>query len=72
MPDDRQREDDYAALDAAQQQLRASAEATLEEHLQQVAQRHVDDELAALAASGQWSVDPSVRYEVVVRRASPI
>ena len=57
-----------AALDAAQQQLAASADALLIEHLQVVAQRRVDDKLTALPerlkaqAAGR-------RYVVSVSRA---
>jgi hypothetical protein len=64
--------DTAAAIDAAQQQLKASATATLDEHLRAVAQRRVEEELAALSASGVWSVDSSVSYEVIVRRKAPV
>jgi hypothetical protein len=60
-----------AALDSAQQQLKASGTALLEEHLRAVAQRAVDDEFEAVRASRTWSVDPSVSFEVTVRRIDP-
>lgn len=63
---------DEAALDASQQQLKASGASLLEEHLRIVAQRRVDEELEAVRASGTWSVDESVAYEVTVRRAPPV
>jgi hypothetical protein len=72
MPDESRGQEAHAALDAAQQQLKAAASATLEEHLRSIAQRRIDEELAALSESGAWSVDPSVSYEVVVRRTSPV
>ena len=72
MPRDRRAEEAEAALDAAQQQLRAAANATLEEHLRSVAQRRVEEELATLSESETWSVDPGVSYEVIVRRTPPV
>jgi hypothetical protein len=63
--------DALAALDSAQQQLAAAARATLEEHLRNVAQKRIDDELLALAKAGIRGVDASDAYEAVVRRRSP-
>jgi hypothetical protein len=62
---------DEAALDAAQQQARASGTALLEEHLRRLAQQAVDEELDAVRAAGVWSVDESVSFEVTIRRAMP-
>jgi hypothetical protein len=70
-PKDRIR-DKAAALDSSQEQLHASGIALLEEHLRMVAQRRVDDELEAVRASGTWSLDGSVVFEVTVRRAPPV
>ncbi len=58
-----------AAIDAGQQQLRAAAKSTLEEHLRVVAQQRVDEELAAVQSSGVWNVDPAAAYEVSVQRS---
>lgn len=67
---DHDERDAEAAIDAAQQQLKAAAESTLDEHLRVIAQRRVEEELAALCASGAWEVDTSTSYEVLVRRKS--
>jgi hypothetical protein len=62
--------DAAAAIDAAQQQLDASANATVEEHLRVVAQQRVDDEIETMRASGVWK-DTGASYEVIVRRRRP-
>jgi predicted negative regulator of RcsB-dependent stress response len=72
MSGNRQASDAIAALDAAQQQLKAAATSTLEEHLRAVAQRRVDEELAAVRASGVWPGEASDAYEVIVRRTPPV
>lgn len=61
-----------AALDAAQQQSKASALALLEERLRAVAQQSVDDELEAVRTSGVWALDASIAFEVTVRRTDPL
>lgn len=66
---DRSSREIEAAIGAAQQQLKAAATSTLEEHLRVVAQRRVDEELLAVRSSGVWDVDPAVVYEVRVQRS---
>lgn len=65
--DSRSRREDAARVDAAQQQLKASASALLEEHLRAVAQRSVDAALSALSTSGAQDLD-GVRYRVEISR----